>query len=116
MNKFPEDVPEGSYARSVGCQLQDVLFILLAHDGEAAFLQDPDGGDVVLGNTRVEGAAYLHVAKEYTKRLRGDSLAPVLPPDPVADLQLAVLLEAHHVGSCRVNRRLPEGKSVPARR
>jgi hypothetical protein len=65
-------------ARSVRCQLQDVLFVLLANDGEAAFLQDPDGAYVVLGNTRVEGAAYLHVANEYSERLRGDPLAPVL--------------------------------------
>src|SRR5918911_4808343 len=66
-------------ARSLRCQPQDVLFVLLANDGEAALLQDPSGGDVVLGNTCIEGAAHLHAAKKYRERLRGDPPAPVLP-------------------------------------
>ena len=48
-NEFSEDVPEGMLPSfSVRCQPQDVLLVLLADDGEAAFLQNPDGGDVVL--------------------------------------------------------------------
>src|SRR5215212_5154113 len=31
--------------------------------------------------------------QELRQRLRGDTLAPVFPPDPIANLQFAVLLE-----------------------
>jgi hypothetical protein len=53
----------------------------------------------VLGYRRVEGAAHLRVSKELRERLRGDALAPVLTPYPVADLLFTLLLEAHHVAS-----------------
>jgi hypothetical protein len=81
----------------VCCQSQNVILVLLADDGKAGFLQDPDGRVIVLGYTRVEGAAYLHATDEYSERLCGDTLAPVFPSDLVADLSFAILLEALYV-------------------
>ena len=49
----------------------------------------------MLGDTRLKRVAYLHVDQELRERLRDEALAPVLPPEPVADLSLAAFLEAH---------------------
>ena len=49
----------------------------------------------MLGDTRLKRVAYLPVDQELRERLRDEALAPVLPPEPVADLSLAAFLEAH---------------------
>ena len=49
----------------------------------------------MLGDTRLKRVAYLHVDQELRERLRDEALAPVLPPESVADLSLAAFLEAH---------------------
>src|SRR5688572_19553253 len=72
------------------------LGLLLAQDLEAALLEDADRADVVLGDVRVERAIALLV-EEDLQRSRGDSPAPVLAADPVADLALAGDVEAADV-------------------
>ncbi len=67
----------------------------------------------MLGDPRVEGAAYFGVAQEPRERLRGDALSSELPPDPVADFSFAVLLEAHHVaGHVPVDEDGPSGYAL----
>jgi hypothetical protein len=67
-----------------------------AADLEPALLQQPDGGDVVVGGAGIEGTL-LYLTQEPAECPRGDAPAPVALPDPVAHLPLAGALEAQYV-------------------
>jgi hypothetical protein len=58
---------------------------ILADNRESTFPQDPQGGDIVFGSPRIEGAL-LDVTEKRQERTGRDAFAPVLLAKPVADL------------------------------
>ena len=65
---------------------------ILAHDLEAALLEDPERADVVLRDPRVERPGRVDPEKD-RQRPRPDAAAPELAAEPVADVALAVRVQ-----------------------
>lgn len=77
----------GFFATFLGCGIER---------GEAAFLQDADGSEVVPGDSGVKGAALFQLQKR-GERLGGNAPAPQGAIKPVADLAVPVRVPARDV-------------------
>ena len=88
----------GLHFQHLGPEFQDNFFDLLApracetalvtNDREPTFLQDTKGGKVILGSTCLKRAG-LHGTQKQCDGLRGNSLAPEFPSDPVGDFEVS---------------------------
>jgi hypothetical protein len=73
-------------------QREEVCFLALFDEGETTFLQYAAGGVIVDCDLGVQ-RPLRHDFEEHGQGACGDAFAPVVPPQPIADLPPAIILE-----------------------